>query len=127
MKRSRRWTRRKGSNPTCTSLRRTPAEILVLRGRTGEGLALFRETARAAPGDPWVPLRAAWALLASGRYAEIPSWIEESERALKDVNDEEETRLAPARSTVCGRRRRPAGPARAPRGVRGGPVAASSG
>jgi len=70
------------------------AEILVLRGRTGEGLALFRETARAAPGDPWVPLRAAWALLASGRYAEIPSWIEESERALKDVNDEEETRLA---------------------------------
>jgi tetratricopeptide (TPR) repeat protein len=70
------------------------AEILVLRGRTGEGLALFREAARAAPGDPWVPLRAAWALLASGRYAEIPPWIEESEHALEDVKDEEEARSA---------------------------------
>jgi len=70
------------------------AEILVLRGRTGEGLALFRETARAAPGDPWVPLRAAWALLSSGRYAEIPPWIEETERALKDVKDEVEARSA---------------------------------
>ncbi len=41
-----------------------------------------------------MPLRAAWALLASGRYAEIPPWIEESERAIKDVDDEEEARSA---------------------------------
>jgi tetratricopeptide (TPR) repeat protein len=70
------------------------AEILVLRGRTGEGLALFRETARRAPGDPWVPLRAGWALLTSGRYGEIPRFIAEGERALRDVEDEEDARAA---------------------------------
>jgi len=70
------------------------AEILVLRGRTGEGLALFRATAGAAPGDPWVPLRAGWALLSTGRYPEIPPWIESSERALTEVRDEEEARSA---------------------------------
>lgn len=70
------------------------AEILVLRGMVGEGLKLFREAARAFPDDPWVPLRAAWALLASGRYEEIPRWIERCGKALKDVKDEAEARAA---------------------------------
>ncbi len=70
------------------------AEILVLRGMVGEGLKLFREAARAFPDDPWVPLRAAWALLASGRYEEIPRWIKRCEKALKDVKDEAEARAA---------------------------------
>jgi len=70
------------------------AEILVLRGESEEGLRLFEETARAFPDDPWVPLRAAWALLASGRYDEIARWIEGSERALKESKDEEEARAA---------------------------------
>lgn len=70
------------------------AEILVLRGRTGEGLALFREMAKEAPGDPWVPLRAGWALLTTGRYGEIPRYLEAGERALRDVGDEEDARAA---------------------------------
>jgi tetratricopeptide (TPR) repeat protein len=70
------------------------AEIMVLRGEPAEGLRLFQETARAFPDDPWVPLRAAWALLASGRYAEVVRWIETSEEALKEVKDEEEAREA---------------------------------
>ena len=70
------------------------AEILVLRGEPAEGLRLFQETARVFPDDPWVPLRAAWALLTSGRYGEIPRWVERSEQALKEVKDEEEARAA---------------------------------
>ena len=70
------------------------AEILVLRGEAEEGQRLFQETARAFPDDPWVPLRAAWALLASGRYDEIARWIEGSERALRESKDEEEARAA---------------------------------
>lgn len=70
------------------------AEILVLRGEPAEGLRLFQETARAFPDDPWVPLRAAWALLISGRYGEIARWIESGEKALREVKDEEEARAA---------------------------------
>ena len=70
------------------------AEILVLRGRVKEGVDLFRRAARAFPDDPWVPLRAAWALLASGRYDDIPPWIERCEKALKNVTDEAEARQA---------------------------------
>ena len=70
------------------------AEILVLRGESEEGLRLFEETARAFPDDPWVPLRAGWALLTSGRYDEIARWIEMSETALRALKDEEETRAA---------------------------------
>ncbi|MBI1951909.1 MAG: hypothetical protein HYS34_11180 [Acidobacteria bacterium] len=70
------------------------AEILVLRGRAKEGVALFLRAGRAFPDDPWVPLRAAWALLASGRYDDIPPWIERCEKALQDVTDEAEARLA---------------------------------
>jgi len=70
------------------------AEILVLRGEAEEGQRLFQETARAFPDDPWVPLRAAWALLASGRYDKIARWIEGSERALRESKDEEEARAA---------------------------------
>ena len=70
------------------------AEILVLRGRWDEGLDLFRKATAAFPGDPWVPLRAAWALMALGRHEDVPLWIETSERALKDVTDETEARQA---------------------------------
>jgi len=70
------------------------AEILVLRGESEEGLRLFEETARAFPDDPWVPLRAGWALLTSGRYDEIARWIDMSERALRALKDEEEARAA---------------------------------
>jgi len=70
------------------------AEILVLRGRLDEGLDLFRKATAAFPGDPWVPLRAAWALMASGRHDDVPHWIETSEKALKDVTDETEARQA---------------------------------
>lgn len=70
------------------------AEILVLRGRLDEGLDLFRKATTAFPGDPWVPLRAAWALMASGRHDDVPHWIETSEKALKDLTDETEARQA---------------------------------
>jgi len=70
------------------------AEILVLSGRVGEGLGLFLEAVRAFPDDPWVPLRAGWALLTSGRYQEVPRWIETCETALRDVEDEAEARAA---------------------------------
>jgi tetratricopeptide (TPR) repeat protein len=70
------------------------AEIFVLSGRNEEGARLFGEAIRTFSDDPWVPLRAAWALLVSGRYGEIASWIERSERALKEVKDEEEARAA---------------------------------
>jgi tetratricopeptide (TPR) repeat protein len=70
------------------------AEILVLRGRLDEGLDLFRQATTAFPGDPWVPLRAAWALMALGRYDDLPAWIETAEKALKDVTDETEARQA---------------------------------
>lgn len=70
------------------------AEILVLRGRVDEGQALFRRTTKALPDDPWVPLRAAWALMASGRYDDVLPWIETTEKALKDVTDETEARQA---------------------------------
>lgn len=78
----------------CSRCDERRAEILVLRGRVDEGLDLFRRTAGAFPDDPWVPLRAAWALLASGRYDEIPRFIDRCEKALKDVEDEAEARLA---------------------------------
>jgi len=68
------------------------AEILILRGRVGEGLERFQEAACAFPDDPWVPLRAVWALLASGRYEEIPRWIERGETTLKECADESEAR-----------------------------------
>src|SRR5262249_20782355 len=70
------------------------AEILVLQGRTTEGLALFRDVARLFPDDPWVPLRAGWALLSTARYDDVPQWIEKSERALKEEKDEVEARSA---------------------------------
>jgi tetratricopeptide (TPR) repeat protein len=70
------------------------AEILVLRGETEEGLRLFEETGRAFPDDPWVPLRAAWALLTSGQYDAIARWIEKGERALGKSKDEEDARAA---------------------------------
>ena len=70
------------------------AEILVLRGEPAEGLRLFQKTARAFPDDPWVPLRAVWALLTSGSYDEIPLWIDRCEKALKEVKDEDEARAA---------------------------------
>jgi len=70
------------------------AEILVLSGRVGEGLERFQEAARFFPDDPWVPLRAGWALLASGRYEEIPRWIETAETMLKECADESEARAA---------------------------------
>src|SRR5439155_19795684 len=70
------------------------AEILVLRGETEEGLRLFEETARAFPDDPWVPLRAAWSLPTSGRYEEIARWIGKSEKALRELKDEDEARAA---------------------------------
>ena len=68
------------------------AEILVLGGRVGEGLEMFQEAARVFPDDPWVPLRAGWALLTSGHYQEVPRWIDMSETALKEVDDEAEAR-----------------------------------
>ncbi len=68
------------------------AEILVLSGRVGEGLELFQAAARAFPDDPWVPLRAGWALLTSGRFQEVPRWIDMCERVLKEVDDEAEVR-----------------------------------
>jgi len=68
------------------------AEILILSGRPEDGLRLFQETARLFPDDPWVPLRAAWALLTTGHYGEIARFIETSETALKEVKDEEEAR-----------------------------------
>ena len=70
------------------------AEILILRGEPAEGLRLFEKTARAFPDDPWVPLRAAWALLTSGSYGEIPRLIDWCEKALKKVKHEEEARAA---------------------------------
>ena len=97
------------------------AEILVLRGRVKEGVDLFRRAARAFPDDPWVPLRAAWALLASGRYDDIPPWIERCEKALKNVTDEAEARQA---AHEIDRLRAEAG-ARAAR--RGRPAAAGAG
>jgi len=68
------------------------AEVLVLRGQPDEGLKLFEKAARSFPDDPWVPLRAAWALLTSGRYDAVRTWIEKAERALRQVEDEEEAR-----------------------------------
>src|SRR5439155_22107400 len=68
------------------------AEILILSGRPEDGLRLFQETARLFPDDPWVPLRAAWALLTTGHYGEIARFIETSETALKEVKDEEDAR-----------------------------------
>ena len=68
------------------------AEILVLSGRVGEGQELFQAAARASPDDPWVPLRAGWALLTSGRFQEVPRWIDMCERVLKEVDDEGEVR-----------------------------------
>jgi len=96
------------------------AEILVLRGRVKEGVDLFRRAARAFPDDPWVPLRAAWALLASGRYDEIPPWIERCEKALADVTDEAD---APQAAHEIDRLRAEAGARAARRGrpaARGG-------
>jgi tetratricopeptide (TPR) repeat protein len=70
------------------------AEILILRGEPDEGLRLFQKAGSAFPDDPWVPLRAAWALLTSGRYDAVRTWIERAERALRRVEDEEEARGA---------------------------------
>lgn len=70
------------------------AEILVLSGRVKEGLDLFRKAAKALPDDPWVPLRAAWALMASGQNDDVHPWIEKSEKALKEIVDETEARQA---------------------------------
>jgi tetratricopeptide (TPR) repeat protein len=104
------------------------AEILVLRGRVDQGLDLFRRAANALPDDPWVPLRAAWALMASGRYDDVAFWIEKTEKALKDVTDETEARQAAdeidrLRSEVAERAGRRGRLAAAEPGAGGGPGA----
>lgn len=104
------------------------AEILILRGRVDEGQALFRRAAKALPDDPWVPLRAAWALMASGRYDDVLPWIETTEKALKDVTDETEARQAAdeidrLRAEVTERAARRGRPVPADRGDDGDPDA----
>ncbi len=66
------------------------ASVLVLSGRVEEGIRLFEAAARVAPEDPWVDLIAAWALLQRGRYEEALAWVDDGERALERVEDEEE-------------------------------------
>jgi tetratricopeptide (TPR) repeat protein len=70
------------------------AEILVLSGRTAEGLRLYERAMRDAPDDPWVPLMAAWSLLQRGDYDRALLWIDRGEEALRRVADEEEARRA---------------------------------
>lgn len=70
------------------------AEILVLSGELQKGLWLFEKAAGRAPGDPWVPVTAAWALLQRGEHDRIPGWLERAEKALRDVTDEDEAREA---------------------------------
>jgi len=72
---------------TCRERR---AEVLILTGRAGEGLALFESAARAIPDDPWVPLAAAWALVRSGDYDGAPAWIKRAEHAARRLEDDEE-------------------------------------
>jgi tetratricopeptide (TPR) repeat protein len=72
---------------TCRERR---AEVLILTGRAGEGLALFESATRAIPDDPWVPLAAAWALVRSGDYEGAPVWIKRAEHAARRLEDEEE-------------------------------------
>jgi len=72
---------------TCRERR---AEVLILTGRAGEGLALFESATRAIPDDPWVPLAAAWALVRAGEYDGAPVWIARAERAARRLEDEQE-------------------------------------
>ncbi len=68
------------------------AEILVLMGRRQEGVRLFETAARRAPGDPWVPLQAAWALLQRGEYEDARDWVSRADQARRDVEEEAEAR-----------------------------------
>jgi tetratricopeptide (TPR) repeat protein len=72
------------------------AEILVLMGRRAEGIRLFEMAARLAPGDPWVPLQAAWAFLQRGEYDDARDWTRRADQARRDVEDEETARDAAA-------------------------------